>query len=500
MVDKLEAMGTDMLNLKSANSNEMKGDNMMGLMSVNRVHYSYPADLSLSESRTTKIFYSDINSYTSASNEIVFKFTSSSDFAVPENCYMRFELNVLNSTGAVTDLYALPIDTGACALFFRVLLEDASGQEIERIDNLNTYMRNYLALQSTSAYLPYLGSAAGIAVTGATAKANAVNVGIYDACNTAGAAISEAGDVPSLSCAIPLHWILGLFQQKRLIPPQLLSGARLRLSLENPNRCLVTLGGLAPAAAADRTPSYRISNPRIMVDSCKLSPFVERKLMEMAGLGKLDMYYKTAFYSGTQFTSSDLTFNLNKSVSRAVDVMFLQQSTTNQSPSNFAVAADIRWTHYGTLPNIQIKEQWRLGSEYYPQQPVTSNCVGGGGDVTTFTPSGGVDQYMQYVHIGGDHDCHPILKDASLIDYPLFANKIQVLATDKLSDNKYCARIQTLERSSALELSGLPVNNSRALSYTCSNSGAVTGGVNFHSWIRYVKLLKIFADKISIKE
>lgn len=493
----MESSGNDVLNVERGEKVQA-GESLDQLMKLNRIRYNFPQDLSLVDSRTFRINYGDLSLYLNTAGEVVFRLTASTEYCIPENCYLRFFVKVVKQDGtAPTNIYTLTNDAGGLGLFTRLLIESADGSEIERIDNLNHYARNNLAIKAN---LPYIVSVGGVAGLN-TSYDILSDSGISYLDNTAQNAKSLCGgpgvNQNGYQVCIPLPWISGLFRSKKLIPAQVLSGLRIRLQMESVANAFQIANGADPNPfVPDTNLVFQVISPQIMLDSVALSPLIQRKLMQVSASEGLDVYYETAFYSGVNFTGSSVSFNVYKSVSRASNVLFITQSQTGQTKT-LSDLYTTKPTIYGSTALCMVKSQLRLGSLYMAQQPLTSTSTITGATTSTIVPSNGVDMYYQYVQCGEGHN-HMLFEDSSVIGYRQY---VAVPAgTAAASDNKFVVNKQDLEKMSCLELSGLPVNNSRQLVLNIDYAGPITGGYVLKTWLHYIKLCKAFANNVVIKE
>lgn len=485
----MESSGNDLLNMDRGEQIK-KGEDMSELLQVNQVKYNYPMDLSLAETRSTRINYADLSNYRNTSGEAIIRCTASTEFIVGNNCYLKFTVAVTTSTGsAPAQNYYLFNDIGGVACFSRLLVESADGTEIERTDNLADAVRTWLALQPN---LPYIQSVAEVAgLNGSNYLANT-------AVNSAAQCGGPSGQ-QSVEVLIPMMWLSGLFRSKKMIPPQLFSGCRIRLQMQSSPALTFRLS----AAGTDANVGFNITNLRLITDSIKLSPMVERKLIEQAGKSGLDFYYQTYWNSNIDFTSNAVSFNINKTVSRASELMFITQS---QAGNNKLLGDTYQKTAVnGTTPFNYVSCQARLGSLYFPIQPLTSSTTAvSGAGATGIAPSGATEYYYQYAILGPNHKG---VQNSPAVPYTSYSASVygNTGATGADGSNRfYAVNKLTLEKSSALELSGLPVNNARQLvlnvQYASDFSGQSPAGQTLKTWLGYCKLARCYANNVIVKE
>jgi hypothetical protein len=443
----------------------------------NKLKYALPSNLNVVERRQNKVSFADQNSYTSTSgNELVIRFTNSTDYVYGPNSYLTFDVQCAGETGG-----GGPDPTGfakgtALSLFSRMLFEDRSGAELERNDSFNRYCFQTLPWKWSGEYVKNGPAMAGqyesMDVNDSTAapptylsNGSSANYNCYPA---------------KLTVCIPLRYFLGIFSRETLIPNTLLSGALLRLQLESSNDALVRLSGSTSTAMG----SYTITNPRVVCDSMSLSPVIQKNLMEQSQSGGgLDFVYETAYYqSGNPGTSTNYNLQVNKAVSRAQKLFWgsrYQATTSNITKENL-----------GTERLAVSQLDYRLGDLYFPQRIIS---------VTGTAQKNGAELYQNSLQSMNRMKCN---RDPPSISKNEFCNSGTALTATPLTDNNNNGRavhVQSFEQSSALEYSGLAINNSRTLEARIVFANG-TAARTIDSWLSYVKVAKCNQLRAIIKE
>jgi len=471
--------------IKSESSNNKM--NMSQLNAVNKVKYALPTNLNVVERRQNKVNFADQNNYTSTSgSEVVVRLQASTDYIYGKNSYLVMNVKSVKGGTGVDQPIGFKNNT-ALSLFDRVLFEDRSGAELERNDSLNNYAAQVCPLHWSKEY-----TETGVANAGQFA--NAINVVDADGIPTEGGGV--LGDVfakngpadnystnntDGLTVIIPLRWFLGVFNNETLIPSMLTSGSQIRLRLASAGSAFENLAP-EPDANTDIV-SYSISNPRIVLDSLSLSPVVQKNLMEQSQAGGgLDYTYETVYYQGgNPGTSTNFNLQINKAVSRCQKIYW---SARNQN-----VPENIRVDNLGTsLCNISQLD-YRLGDMFFPQRVI--DIVGPN------PPINGAELY--------ENTLQSIHRMKTNVDPPS-VSKQNFLTTGVNADTNNigkCVNCQSFEMSSALEYSGLAINNSRTLeariNFETSRIPASPGQV-IDAWICYLKLAKCNQLRAIIKE
>ena len=260
---------------------------------------------------------------------------------------------------------------------------------------------------------------------------------------------------------VPLSYLLGTFDnQSQYIPPNHLAGAKLELELES--------AAIAYAAAASSVPAgFEFT---LMLDSAQIYDAVEKQLMDeqadVAGSG-LQFTYSTWFNSYNTFAGTGVNFDVQQSA-----------SLTQKAVAVIRATADLEAGKDSFLPSSTATQfQWRLGSQYFPQQIVT-------------LPSDTTGQQEAYA-----------ISQQAWQDFPhQFQGKlvggVAVSYTGFQAAGRVPCYATTLEKSaSGLQLSGEPTNNSRLLNLNMSKS-AVSDQVDIY--LQYVRVANVLGANLII--
>lgn len=451
--------------------------NMSQLQAVNRIKYALPTNLNVVERRQNKVNFADQNAYSSnRGSEVVIRLQASTDYVYGKNSYLVFDVECEGSSGA-NDQVGFANNT-ALSLFERVLFEDRSGAELERNDSLHRYAAQVCPIHWSKEYVR-------------TGVANAGQHNSADNSDTAGIPADNGylkngsasnynintsiADETPLTVVIPMRWFLGVFNNETLIPSMLLSGSQIRLRLAPVAAALEQIGSNLATVS-----KYTIINPRVVCDSLSLSPVVQKNLMEQSQAGGgLDYTYETVYYqSGNPGTNTNFNLQVNKAVSRCQKIYWSARQEN--------VADAIGKDNLGTVKFNISQLDYRLGDMFFPQRvlDVADPPEKNGGEVYENT--------LQSIH-----------RMKTNVDPPS-VDKHQYLNSGEADNNNGKAiHCQSFEMSSALEYSGLAINNSRTLEARI-NFSSIQGGEGtaqlIDSWICYLKLAKCNQLRAIIKE
>ncbi len=468
----MENITNDVMNVAEQKVDKVKNVEN-GYMYVNRLKYVIPSNISVVEKRMLSRSYPDINNYNSSlGTEMIIKINSSTNFIDPRNSYLTFQINAFLENGSTqATTYNKLTEIGVLSIFSRILIESKDGSELERIDNAHVYIPAKYILESS-----------------------------LDSQNVLkGPLLSNQTLSAPLTACIPLSLLSGLWSSNTLMPPNLSSGMRLRFTLNNNN-----IGDyfetvtVVPATSAK---NFGLSNISIMCDTLQLVPLITRTIMEQSAQG-LDYTYKTVFSQYNAFAKTESAFNveINKSVSRCNDVIFLFKKNNYPNGVNSLTALNNNINYF----------QARLGDLYFPVNPIQSN-------------GGGLAEFYTYLYLYSNNNLYknqcdnagylaynstpkittdPVDQLPSVSGFNVGANTANALASPNSTKGYYKV---SLERSGVLELTGLPINNSRALVLNIqklADDPAVDSYTTniLYTFAGYVKLAKCFPRNITVKE
>ena len=332
------------------------------LMEINGLDYSLPAMLSLTESGSVyKQNFADNQSYTSSQgSDIIFTLNASTDSVYGPNSYLRLDVKADGLVTAAGDNLALGfLNTPATALFDQFLLESKDGSELERIQRLGVAVRNILPWKYPQDYRRTVTMAGQFPDESPRTEATPSEETLRHSVTSA-----AVGTGSYLRVCIPLWYFSGLFAQEQLIPPQLISGLRFRLSLAPALRAfsiVSSAAGTVPAGYDQSALSYTIRDPVIVLDTYSLAPTIQRNVMEMMSRKQGVPYVYETLYNQTSNpdTSLEEVLQINKSVARAQKIYTITQNT---------IADTATIDNLGTKQFPYYQLQHRVGDWYAPQQ------------------------------------------------------------------------------------------------------------------------------------
>lgn len=322
-MDTLKSMSN---NMKQSNS---KDSQVQALLGWNDLIYKEAKTASLITARHFEKFNAQNLAYTSASSSMDFLFSTGHQMVDGDNSWIQFTLNV-TATGPTT----FDFENGSVVNLFRTaILHSRQGDEVDRIDDVSIYRAN-ADYEKSETYFTSSGSAMGYSET--------YNVGT------------------DYKFQVPLCALLNIFGTSRLIPSQLISGARLQLDLKP-----IGSKRVFDFDAAATNISYAISNAEIVVRTSRPTDETARELEKQAAANGLEFSWE-AVYSQKHNVTTQLSEQVSKSVARALRLYVVPLERP---------AAD--FTDCVIVPTgVQFSNaQTRAGSLYMPQYRLSNDDV-----------------------------------------------------------------------------------------------------------------------------
>jgi hypothetical protein len=257
---------------------------------------------------------------------------------------------------------------------------------------------------------------------------------------------------------IKLSDLSGFFDNSKLLPSMVMSGLQIELELESPSIAFESTG---PTPA-----SYTLQGCELFTDCFQLSDSIARKMNQLASQGGLELSYVSTSGTFTAATQSRFSINANLSVSRALHTFAISTLTSDLVGTGDSFKC--------VLGDSIDNYQYRVGSLYMPQAPV----------------QGKRDSLIQTLHSFDKlRNCHQ--SSTCAVTYDSYDGSVGDVQTSAVG--------ATLERSSVLNLSGIPINQSRALVLDIAFTGTAVSRV-IYNFVSYQKAATVFLQNVVIKE
>ena len=444
-----------------------------GLVSLNQLDYVLQPDLSVAVSRNMKRHFFQRTKYSPGTDAICI-LNSGADYIDPQHSYLTFDVKCNGKPMA--------LGSGSGLNFIeRVILTTRSGDELERVADVNKLSKLINAYTRSSEWHRTTGSMMGYSeLYDSTAPVGVVASDPTTSEDTAHGLVIAPGDTQKHRFVIPMSELFGLFRSfDRLLPSMLCSGLRIEIHWADGSDVGFSVG--TPVAAVDNVFTHpplqwEVSDVSIMADSYQLTDSIQRVLNEEASIKGLEMVFSSWYHHATNTGESgaEVNIELRKAVSRALGVLHQvgYRGTTNGPTIDPFLSKPILT---GAGANFQL----RLGSMYFPQQPVTNkqelyhHTLRGWGKLKTPSAPGSVSM-NQFMQTSG------------------------CVYTD-------------LERSTTQKLTGVPVNNSRIIEIRGKDNFTVVQPTKFNQigqpaaythniWLHYVRLARVFLQNVEVEE
>ncbi len=280
---------------------------------------------------------------------------STDDYVYGPTSYLKMSFGITNASGGnLTPLDVYGNHGSVLNLFKSAKLIHKSGQVLEEInDHLGLLMSIKRYYMFNSAEKVQLDTLLGISGGGATINNTFTH---------------------TLSAMIPLSLMFGVFSQhNQLIPPCLLSGARIEVGFNTNPGIFVT--ALNAGAQSISIPITNPINMSLLLDSCMIYDSAKKQINEEVVDVKasgLQFVYDTIFHtSGTVLTDGAVTnaaFNFDVQQSNSIVKNVFFAFVDNDQLTGTTLGAT---TSKVPLYNIATSIQARLGSQYFPSNSMT---------------------------------------------------------------------------------------------------------------------------------
>jgi len=353
---------------------------------------------------------------------------------------------------------------------------------------------------------------------------------------------------------IPLHCLSSFFQYGRLIPSVIASGLKISITLKQPkdvftvvNLGSVTDPSLQPGGGTNGPHHHHATNDTAFLEkhqlsvrdyvidevyfnlsSIQLSDSIQRAIAVISSHNGLELVYTDYEYHAHNIKDDKEYINIGKSCSRALQAIARVRVTNDDM-----VGPGTPYGLDGETGFPVISYQWRLGSLYFPQQPVrghtTDQCAveayahcleafekfhtNAKQPMNAFRHKHkAMEHLLDSAHFG-----HLYSSKGHIPPLPYNANQENHELGTWKNDSHVIA--VNLERSSLFNLAGVPLNNSRSLALdielspnTSQPSKTLDGETNATKqdslnisrnvvvYLKYVKLARCFLNNIEIEQ
>jgi hypothetical protein len=319
--------------MSTSGSTESKGGGYdKSLYRFNDLVYEQVRNSSLIAARHLERFNSQSLNYSNQSSSIDFVFQTGEQLLDGSNSCIQFELKVTATTGT-----KYGFGTGSVMNLFKTcILHSRQGDEIDRINSANVYRANR-DLHESKTWFETAGSLMGYQSDSATTD-------------------YKVGE--SVFFQIPLDRILNVFGTGRLIPSQMISGARLQMDIEKTPKRQFKFDAVSTDV------SFELSNVRMVCCLSRPTDDTARTLEKQSASNSLEFSWE-GVYTQKRVATGEINEQVSKSVARALCVRVCPV----KDPAN---NSELFMTPHGV---IYGDAQVRAGSLYMPQYRLTDDEV-----------------------------------------------------------------------------------------------------------------------------
>ena len=436
-------------------SKQLTKQDIFNILPINDLIYSRTAPSSPIIERTQKRSYAEGGGSTKfdPGSRLIINLQSGVEFIDPLQSFLVFDVKVDANTAYILG--------SILNLIKDVQVTSRDGKELERIQFLN--LLNYHRLKATATDFQQHNLEGLVMFNDRHTKAN------IDAQNLRSGRLIL--DTNKKRVMIPMKYISGLFDSKKLMPPHLARGLKIDLTLEQLTTALTQLTANFPG-------TYEITKPFIMTDNYRMADSVLEFLNAEFASKKTGLVYEYFSYHTTSTVSdksSTMDVEVRRSVSMAIDAFCV---TRDKALASTAYADS--FASFPAHPNDS--SQWRIGSHYLPNQP----------------SEGTPEHYAQMLYWENKLREDKI-SGASYYEFKGSNDRAGIAPnTDALYDyaNFGLAKFPvTLQRNNILDLSGIAINNSSTMEINAKlGDASVTRNVQI--FLRHLRRAVLFMESI----
>jgi hypothetical protein len=404
---------------------------------INNLVYTQPKALSLAVNRTYNRQFFQRNTYAGdRSSTAICDWNSGTSYVNSHNSYVTFKVKVLG-TGTPTATWG----TGsAMNVVNEIRIRSRSGTELDRLQNANIYSKYESVYTKPRDNLATVGSSQGFPSVVGTPST-----------------VAQINSVTATRFTIPLPQLSTFFKplKGQLLPPQLASGLHIEIVFEDYRTALKQLAGVVTG--------YEITDIEFQLDSVDMTDDVQKTINMESAEGGLEYAYERVYTSVSQQSVGQLT--MSKQVRKAVSQACYATSVCIDSALKIDKTAD----SLVSRPYDITSFQYRLGALYFPHQKIQDSGEDG---VEAFTNAMMVYDKLQNPYSSGS------------VDVSTFKSKFAIMSA-------------SFEKDTHLNMSGLPINNSRVLELNCEFSGAAAA-FEVYTFLTFCSVARVFLDNIAV--
>lgn len=411
------------------------GQMVDSLLQVNRMLYKMPPSISIANSRQYQTGFPQESSYVSG-RTMVWDAQTGSQFVDGRTSYLRFKITTNSGTGDFGEGSAMNV-------IERVLIRSRQGKELTRLEGaglINQFKDRYSCPRN---WFATAGESEG-----------------YPSATASGSTVDNGGDGASVWTGgvvfcLPLHKF-PFFDQARLLPPQIMEGLRIELTLASVGQALWSTG-TAPT-------QYTLSDIEIKWDVYDIADQFKRAVMQMSASQGLNLVHKEYYRTIVSGTASQFDFDIKKAASKALQVISIPRRTSvlNSSASDESVAEGYNFT----------RQQYHVGGTYWPNAPL---------ETAVLTVAGTAEAYLWNLAAFGAMSCR---KD---ID-----------ASPRQFNALFACSSASLNKSQTSDIQGTIINNSRSLLAELQFNTSAARRID--AYLCHLRAVKVYPSNVVVRD
>jgi hypothetical protein len=418
------------------------------LLAVNQLQFTLPPQLGIATSRKHVVMFPQQASYTGASTIIIDSQTGST-YVDPFNSYFVFKVKL---TGNVSMSWG----SGSVAnLIDRIIVRSRSGKELSRVESFPLWAKYSQLYSKGRDWCQTIGRSQGYA-----------NYNIAPTDASYGSALvsdTEYSFILPLSlipCFAPLNG--------KLLPPQLMEGLRLEITLATPSIAVTNYGAVALSDVSSQV------TPELHYDCFTIADQFARKIIDMSARSGLKLLYEEAFHTLVVANTTTINFDIKKACSKGLRLMLI--------PRDSAKTAGLGNDSFASNQYSFLTQQINIGSEYIPNQKLTTGT----------TSESNYEAYYQTMF------AHNALSGSTCVSPLEYTGTELKTATARATYNSAMTCF-TLNKSNVTGLNGFVINNSRALvvNLTRTNTPAE---LRVDAFLVHLRSLDVMVSNVSVAD
>ena len=434
--------------MSSMKNAEVNRDMQEGLLRVNSLVYEFPPQLSVSTRRHRVTNYFQRNTYGPGETMVMDSQTGSTFIYGPES-YFTFTVQIIGADGN--------FGSGSCLnLINTVRVKTRGGQELNRIENFNVLASKYAKWTNEDSWLNSEGTIMGFTT----------------------APVSPLQTVKAIKTqfTIPLKYLAPIFEQTKLLPPQLCEGLRIELELEKSST--VFIGAVT---------NYSITQPQILFDATTIADAFTRRIGEISATQGLNIMYSNFYSNQVSGSAGQTSFNydVKKAASKCMRLWLVSRDIAKiNSNTDDSI---------GSLPFDYTSMSTHIGADYIPNVPIRIS-----GYVVSVANNAN-DNNTRLVSEAYYH----VLSAVCNNEHPKYPSVPIMNITGDINGKLDSILVFSYNKSTLDNISGYDVNNSRALIVDLEMDSVVNGGGvsrRIDNWMEHLRNVNIFPNQAVISD